>query len=313
IENDRVIDHDDEINMLPRLTRKAVEYIDSQASNKKPFFLYVPLGSPHNPIVPSPEWQGKSNLSPHADFVMQTDHVVVAVSKALDRQGLTDNTLVIFTSDNGTSRAAGIDKLEAQGHFPSAHLRGSKADLWDGGHRIPFIVRWPGQVEPGSQSDQLICLTDLLATSAEIIGESMPKGSGEDSVSFLPALGGKPIVSTRQGLIHHSSTGHFAYRHGKWKLLLARGSGGWSSPKENQVEPGALEAQLYDMENDAGEKNNLYTKYPTVTQRLLGLLAADVNAGRSTDGITSLNDVTDIVLWKSGQGPAGPKKEKETR
>ena len=286
IENDRVIDHDDEINMLPRLTRKAVEYIDSQASNKKPFFLYVPLGSPHNPIVPSPEWQGKSNLSPHADFVMQTDHVVVAVSKALDRQGLTDNTLVIFTSDNGTSRAAGIDKLEAQGHFPSAHLRGSKADLWDGGHRIPFIVRWPGQVEPGSQSDQLICLTDLLATSAEIIGESMPKGSGEDSVSFLPALGGKPIVSTRQGLIHHSSTGHFAYRHGKWKLLLARGSGGWSSPKENQVEPGALEAQLYDMENDAGEKNNLYTKYPTVTQRLLGLLAADVNAGRSTDRIT---------------------------
>ena len=141
----------------------------------------------------------------------------------------------------------------------------------------------------------------------------MPKGSGEDSVSFLPALKGKQIVSTRQGLIHHSSTGHFAYRHGKWKLLLARGSGGWSSPKENQVEPGALEAQLYDMENDAGEQNNLYNRHPEVTQRLLGLLAADVNAGRSTDGTTSLNDVKDIVLWKSGQGPARPKKAKETR
>jgi arylsulfatase A len=308
IENDRVIAHDDEINMLPRLTRQAVEYIDSRANNEKPFFLYVPLGSPHNPIVPSPEWQGKSGLSPHADFVMQTDHVVAEVSKALDRQGLTDNTLVIFTSDNGTSKAAGIPQLEAKGHFPSAHLRGSKADLWDGGHRIPFIVRWPGKVNPGSQSDQLICLTDLLATSAEILEKNLPQGSGEDSVSFLPAFDDKQIVSTRQGLIHHSSSGHFAYRHGKWKLLLARGSGGWSSPKENQVESGAPEAQLYDMENDPGETINLYTKHPEVTQRLLALLAADVNAGRSTEGTPSLNDVTDIVLWKSGQGPARSKK-----
>jgi arylsulfatase A-like enzyme len=310
IENNRVIEHDDEINMLPRLTRRAVEYIDSRAGNEKPFFLYLPLGSPHNPIVPTPEWQGKSGLSPHADFVMQTDHVVVEVSKALERHGLTDNTLVIFTSDNGTSKAAGIAKLEALGHFPSAHLRGSKADLWDGGHRIPFIVRWPGKVEPGSQNDQLICLTDLLATTAGILETTMPKGSGEDSVSFLPALSGKPIVSTRNGVIHHSNSGHFAYRYGKWKLLLARGSGGWSSPTENEVEAGALEAQLYDMGNDVGETNNLYTEKPEVAERLLALLASDVNAGRSTKGALSLNDVADIVLWKSGQGPAKSKKAK---
>lgn len=310
IENDQVIEHDEEINMLPRLTGKVVDYINSRSHKGNPFFLYVPLGSPHNPIVPSPEWKGKSGLNPHADFVMQTDHVVVEVSKALERQGLTENTLVIFTSDNGTSKAAGIDQLEAQGHFPSAHLRGSKADLWDGGHRIPFIVRWPGRVEPGSRSDQLICLTDLLATSAEILEEKMPRGSGEDSVSFLPALYGKQIISTRQGLIHHSSTGHFAYRRGKWKLLLARGSGGWSSPKENQVEQGALEAQLYDMKNDPGEKDNLYTSKPEVAQRLLSLLVSEVNAGRSTDGLQSLNDVTDIVIWKSGQGPARSKNSK---
>ena len=241
---------------------------------------------------------------------MQTDHVVVEVSKALERQGLSNNTLIIFTSDNGTSKAAGIDKLEAKGHFPSAHLRGSKADLWDGGHRIPFIVRWPGTVEAGSQSDQLICLTDLLATTADILGVDIPLGSGEDSVSFLPALSGKPINSSRNGVIHHSNTGHFAYRHGKWKLLLARGSGGWSSPGERQVEPGTVEAQLYDMENDAGEKNNLYTKRPNIAKRLLALMTEDVNAGRSTSGPASKNDVTDIVLWKSGRGPAPAKKAK---
>jgi arylsulfatase A-like enzyme len=132
----------------------------------------------------------------------------------------------------------------------------------------------------------------------------MPKDSGEDSVSFLPALSGKQIVSTRNGVIHHSNSGHFAYRYGKWKLLLARGSGGWSSPKENEVEAGTLEAQLYDMKNDAGETNNLYTKHPEIAEHLLALLAADVNAGRSTDGPKSLNDVADIVLWKSGQGSA---------
>ena len=304
IENDRVIEHDDEINMLPRLIRKSVDYIQSRAGNEKPFFLYVPLGSPHNPIVPSPEWQGKSGISPHADFVMQTDHVVVEVSQALERHGLTDHTLVIFTSDNGTSKAADINQLEAHGHFPSAHLRGSKADLWDGGHRIPFVVRWPGKVAAGSQSDQLICLTDLLATTADILGVKTPAGSGEDSVSFLPALSGNPIDSSRNGVIHHSNSGHFAYRHGKWKLLLARGSGGWSAPKERQVEAGTLEAQLYDMEKDVGETNNLYTKHPHIAKRLLALMNEDVNSGRSTAGPASQNDVPEIVLWKSGRGPA---------
>ena len=304
IENDQVIEHDDEINMLPRLTRKAVEYIDTRGEANKPFFLYLPLGSPHNPILPSPEWQGRSGLSPHADFVMQTDHVMVEVSKALERQGLSEETLVIFTSDNGTSRSAKIKQLEAQGHYPSAHLRGSKADLWDGGHRIPFIVRWPGKVKPGTLSDQLICLNDLFATTADILGTALPKESGEDSVSFLPALREQQIVSTRHGIIHHSSTGHFAYRHEQWKLLLARGSGGWSSPKENQVEAGTAEAQLYNMKIDPGETTNLYQQRPKIAQRLLRLMTADITAGRSTQGAPSTNDIANIVLWKSGHGPA---------
>jgi arylsulfatase A-like enzyme len=299
IENDRVIEHDDVINMLPRLTEKSVEYIVSRAGKDEPFFLYLPLGSPHTPIVPSPDWQGKSGLGSYADFVMQTDNVVGEVSAALAKYGFTDNTLVIFTSDNGCSRAANIKSLAEKGHLVSAHLRGSKADIWDGGHRIPFIVRWPGKVKPGTTSDQLICLTDLFATASEIVGQEFPTTSCEDSVSFLPALAGKTIESTRVGVIHHSFSGHFAYRTGKWKLILARGSGGWSSPKENQVPKGASKAQLYDLDVDPSEQTNLYSSKPEIAKRMLSQLTTEVNGGRSTAGLASQNDFKEIVLWKS--------------
>lgn len=304
IENDTVIAHEDEIHMLPRLTRKAVEYIDgrAQADKDQPFFLYVPYGSPHNPIVPTKEWQGKSGLNGHGDFVMQTDDGFRQILEALDRNGFAENTLVIFSSDNGTSKAANISELQEQGHFPSAHLRGSKADLWDGGHRVPFVVRWPGQVRAGSQSDQLICLTDLMATCAEILDTEVPDGSAEDSVSFVPALKGKKIESTRKGVIHHSFTGHFAYRLGKWKLLLARGSGGWTAPQEKEaLADGSPVAQLYDLEKDPGETKNLYASHPEVVDRLLKQLEADVWQGRSTEGPPAKNDIEEIELWKSGK------------
>ena len=299
IENDAVIAHDPVVNMLPRLTKKSVEFIDAHAGEEKPFFLYVPLGSPHTPIVPSPEWQGKSGLGDYGDFVMQTDNVVGAISAALEKHGIADKTLVIFTSDNGCSKAANIPALAKQGHQVSAHLRGSKADIWDGGHRIPFIVRWPGTVKPGSESDQLICLTDLFATAADITGTEPPTGSCEDSVSFLAALSGKPIESSRAGVIHHSISGHFAYRQGKWKLALAKASGGWSSPKENQAGKSAPKAQLYDMSEDVGEKNNLYLEKPEIAKQLLEQLEKDIRSGRSTAGPESKNDVGNIVLWKS--------------
>ncbi|MGY8644010.1 MAG: sulfatase family protein [Verrucomicrobiales bacterium] len=301
IENDRVIAHDNEINMLPRLTRKSVEFIENHAGNPKPFFLYVPLGSPHTPIVPSKPWQGKSPLGPYGDFVMETDNVVGEISKALEKSGVADNTIVIFTSDNGCSKAAKIGDLAKKGHIVSAHLRGSKADLWDGGHRIPFFVRWPCKIEAGSTSDQLICLTDLFSTTGQIIGATVPEGTCEDSVSFLPALSRDPIESTRAGVIHHSISGHFAYRQGKWKLLLARGSGGWSSPGEKEAaKKGAPVAQLYDLEADPGETTSLVDKEPEVMAHLLALLKKDVFGGRSTEGAKAKNDVEEIVLWKSG-------------
>ena len=302
IEDRKVIAHDDTINMLPRLTRKSADYIRSRKGKNQPFFLYVPLGSPHTPIVPSAKWQGKSPLGKYGDFVAETDAVIGAVTDALEEIGQTDNTLLIFTSDNGCSKAAGISQLAEKGHIVSAHLRGSKADIWDGGHRVPFIAKWPGTIQPGSTSDQLICLIDLFATVSDITGKAMPKKAAEDSVSFLPAFSGRPIVSTRKGVIHHSFSGHFAYREKNWKLVLARGSGGWTSPRERDAKPDWPKGQLYDMAQDVGEQNNLFESRPEVVERLLKQLKSDIDRGRSTEGPKARNDVSEIVLWKSEQG-----------
>ncbi|TWU50599.1 Arylsulfatase [Rubripirellula tenax] len=301
IENGTVIKHDAEINMLPRLTRESVKYIEARGTDadESPFFLYVPYGSPHSPILPTKQWQGRSGLGDYADFVMQTDAGVGEITAALDRHGLAENTLVIFSSDNGCSKVAGIPQLAEQGHVVSAGYRGSKSDLWDGGHRVPFVVRWPGMVDAGSTCEQTICLTDFFATVSELTGAPLPAGSAEDSVSFLPALSGKSIVSKREGVIHHSISGHFGYRQGKWKLLLAKASGGWTSPTERQADSSSPIAQLYDMESDPAETTNLYESHPEVAERLLAKLEADVTRGRSTEGLESKNDADDIKLWKS--------------
>lgn len=288
----------DRSDVLPEIGRKTVEFIQTQDASK-PFFAYVPLTSPHTPIVPTKEWKGKSGIGTYGDFVMQTDDVIGKIVNAVDAAGLGDNTMIVVTSDNGCSKAAGFPKLQKQGHYPSAHLRGSKADLWDGGHRVPFIVRWPAKVKAGSTSDQTICLVDLMATAAELTGTERPATAGEDSVSFVSALSGEPIESTRNGIIHHSISGHFAYRQGKWKLLLAKGSGGWTSPTEKQVPADSPKAQLYDMEAEPGETTNLYTSQPEVAEQLFKQLETCIARGRSTEGPDQKNDVGNIKLWKS--------------
>ena len=289
----------DDVQTLPLTTQKTIEYIQQQDADT-PFFAYVSLTSPHTPIVPTSEWKGKSSIGDYGDFVMHTDAIIGEIVDALDASGLGENTMVIVTSDNGTSKWCGTDKLLEQGHYFSAEFRGSKGDLWDGGHRVPFFVRWPSGVKAGSSSDQLISLNDLIATCAELTDAKLPENAGEDSVSFLPALNGQPIVSSRKGVVHHSFSGHFAYRVGKWKLLLAKSSGGWTVPTEADAASDAPKAQLYDMEADPGETNNLYASHPEIAERLLRQLKSDVNRGRSTHGTELNNDVKDIVLWKSG-------------
>lgn len=312
IDGNKVVQHDDVENMLPRLIDRSVKFIKSREDSEQPFFLYVPFGSPHTPIVPTDEWKGRSGLGDYADFVMQTDDGVRQILEALDASGFTKDTLVIFSSDNGCSKAADIGELAEQGHPVSGPLRGSKADLWDGGHRVPFVARWPGHIQAGSQNDQLICLVDLFATCADVLDADVPSNACEDSVSFLNALQGKPVTSERKGIVHHSISGHFGYRTKDWKLLLARGSGGWSSPKEKQVPEGTPEAQLYRITKDVDESENLYLQHSDIANQLLSNLKADVMNGRTVPGPPSKNDIQDIVLWKSGRGPA-PKKENKNK
>jgi arylsulfatase A len=296
--DDKVSEIVDPIEMLPRTTEYAVDYINKQARDAKkgkPFFLYVAFGSPHLPILPTKEWKGKSGLGAYGDFVMMTDGMAGKIIDAVDSNGLKDNTLIIFSADNGTSKAANIDKLQSKGHYPSANLRGLKSDLWDGGHRVPFILRWPnGGVLPGSKCKQLIGVSDITATFAELLGYNLPNNTAEDSYSFLPALTGNNIESTREGIVHHSGMGFFGIRKGKWKLLLASGSAGASKPKFDANGPNV---QLYNMQEDIGEQKNVATHKPIVVAELTKLLENYIKNGRSTEGVALKND-TDVDMWK---------------
>ncbi len=289
-------------DVLPALTRRAVATIRRHADaarTGRPLFLYLALSAPHTPIDPEGPWQGKSGLNPYADFVMQVDAAVGEVLDALDERGLTDQTLVIFTSDNGCSPEAKFPELLARGHDPSLGFRGHKADIFEGGHRVPFLVRWPGVVAPGRRSDQLICLTDLMATCAEILGERLPDAAGEDSVSILPALEGRDRRPLREAVVHHSINGSFAIRQGDWKLALCPDSGGWSAPR-----PGTKAAvdlppiQLYNLASDPAERHNVQDQHPDVVARLTRLLERYVDEGRSTPGPPRKNDGP-VVLRKS--------------
>lgn len=274
-------DHED---VLPNLTRRAVKYVKEQAQTKEPFFLYLALPSPHTPVLPTPEFKGKSGLkSAYADFVTMTDDTVRQVLKALKDSGVDQNTLFIFTSDNGCSPEADFAELEAQGHDPSGVYRGHKADIFEGGHRVPFIVRWPAVVKAGSICNDTTCLTDLLATMAEIIGDPLPNDAGEDSVSMLPNLKGASKGPVREATVHHSINGTFAIRKGKWKLIEAPHSGGWSAPRPRDRDQwkDLPSVQLYDLASDPGETKNLSDSNPTVVGELQALLKKYRETGRS--------------------------------
>jgi arylsulfatase A len=284
------------VEALPALAAEASAQIKSRAAGAKagtPFFLYLALTSPHTPVLPSKEWQGRSGLGDYADFVMQTDAAVGAVLATIDAHGLASNTLVIFTSDNGFApQADPKGLLREQGHKPSAEFRGYKSDIWDGGHRVPFLVRWPARIMPQSSSPQLICLTDFLATCADILGVKLPDDAGEDSVSILPALLGQDNAPLREAVVHHSIDGRFAIRKDNWKLELCTGSGGWGNPSDAQAKQAGLpDFQLYDLSVDIGETKNLLGEQPEVVRRLTALLEKYVADGRSTSGTIQTNDV----------------------
>ena len=284
----------DATNVLPDFTKRAISVIERQAADAKqgkPFFLYLPFASPHTPVLPTAEWLGKSGLNPYADFVMQQDACLGQLLETLDRNGLTDNTLVVFTSDNGCSPEAKFDELLAKGHNPSHVFRGHKADIYEGGHRVPFLVRWPGRVKPGTTTEQLTCLTDFMATAADIVGSKLPENAAEDSISFLPTLLGQGDTPSRTTLVSHSINGSFAIRDGLWKLCLCPGSGGWSAPRPGQKAADLPPVQLFNLRDDIGEKTNLHDQHPEVVERLTVLLNKYVADGRSTSGAPQKNAV----------------------
>ena len=290
----------DAVHVLPKCTAKATEWIAAQAKGEKPFFLYMPLNAPHTPSVPSAEFAGKSGLNSYADFVMQTDATVGAVLDALEKSGVADKTLIVFTSDNGCSPQARIPELRAQGHDPCWGLRGTKADLWEGGHRVPFIVRWPGKVKAAAESAQLVCLTDFFATCAELTGAKIPDTAAEDSVSFLPALLGN--TGGRDTLVSHSIAGHFAIRKGSMKLCLTPGSGGWSGPRPNAPAAAKLPpTQLYDLATDRAETKNFGFERESEVQALTALLEKFIADGRSTPGAPQKNAV-EVQIHKAAKG-----------
>ena len=272
-------------DVLPTLTRRAGELVEDWASDDQPFFLYFSLPSPHEPVVPSGSFRGKSGIAPIADFVMQTDWAVGQVMNAVSKAGVADNTLIIFTADNGHSHYTGWDELVAAGHFPSGPYRGHKGDIWEGGHRVPLVMSWPGQIAPGTASDRLVSLTDFFATCADIVGEELPARAAEDSISFLPAVRGTSSHAGRTSLVHHSNHGEFAYREGPWKLVFRRHE---ANLDRSRGKPTV--AELYNLAHDIAETENVASLHPDVADRLRGRLTTVIEQGASRADCVGQND-----------------------
>ncbi|MEI7946764.1 MAG: arylsulfatase [bacterium] len=287
IEQDKVEANVEEVETQPRLAKKVVAFLDNPARKDKPFFLYLPLCPPHTPIVPAPEFAGKSGLQgkdgPYGDWLNQGDWVLGQVLDALGRNKLADNTIIMVSSDNG---AAGRSY---------APLRGAKTSIYEGGHREPFVARWPGKIKAGSVCDDIICLNDLMATSAEIVGAKLPDNAGEDSVSILPDLLGTAKGPVREAIIHQSFRGDLAIRQGPWKLIFFKDG----------------TRELYNLQNDLSETKDIAAANPDVVKRLTALMNSYIAKGRSTVGEPQKNGVNMSVDKASAGGGGGKKKGKK--
>jgi arylsulfatase A-like enzyme len=268
IEQDRVIAHVQPVENQPLLAKKAVEWLDQRRPGE-PFFLYYPLGIPHEPIVPSEEFAGRSGAKDlvrkdpkYGDWLYEGDALFGQILAALERNHLAENTLVIVTSDNGAE------------HRAYEPLRESKRSIYEGGHRVPFIARWPSKVKPGSVNNHTVCLNDLLATAAEIVGVKVPDGAGEDSVSLIPELLGTTTHGARDGTMHQSAGGDLAIRQGPWKLIFNKDGS----------------RELYNLESDLSETKDVLGANAEVAAKLTALMQRYIAAGRSTPGAAQKND-----------------------
>jgi arylsulfatase A len=259
--------------VMPKLTAKAVDWIGEQKQDE-PFFLYFPFTSPHAPIVPAKEFVGTSKANGFGDFVVQTDDTVGRVLKALQDHGFAENTLVLFTADNGPEHYA-YDRVRNFQHRSMGPLRGLKRDIWEGGHRVPFLVRWPGIVPAGAVSDGLLSQIDVYSTIAAIVGAEIPPRSAEDSYNQLAMLK-DGAASARQTLVHNTNPNGYALRHGDWVLIAAKTGGVTKVPpwfdEANGYSKNSLPGELYNLRDDLAQKHNLYAEHPDKVRQLTSLL-----------------------------------------
>lgn len=288
--------------VLQTFANKAVAYINEsaeEAKTGKPFFLYLPLTSPHLPHCTHPDFQGQSNCGNYGDFMEETDYRVGQVLEALKSNGIEDNTLVIFTSDNGAETNY-VYQREKYGHYSSMNFKGGKRDIYEGGHRVPYFMRWPNAIKPGRNVDIPVCQSDYLATIADIVGAKLPDNAGEDSYSLYPILKGETYDQTVRGpVVHHSVSGHFAIRDGKWKLNMFRGSGGSLEPTFIAPKEGEAMFELYNIEEDPGETTNLYFEHPDIVKRLTQKMTEIIVDGRTTSGSPQayVNENWEMPSW----------------
>ena len=300
----------DPADVLDELIRQATGFIQRQASDGSPFLLYLPLTAPHKPVWPAQRFEGTTELGPYGDFIVQVDAAVGDVMSALEQAGVDDNTLLIFTSDNGSfmyrqdglhdrdhTDDSAIQAYRAGNHTANHVYPGTKADIWEGGHRVPFFARWPGEIEPGSTREEVISLTDVFATVAEIVGKELPNNAAEDSFSLLPLLRGKPWARPRAAVPHHSIQGMFAIRDGRWKLVAGNGSGGREDPIGQPFE---RPYQLFDIASDPSEQSNVYDQHPAVAQRL----ERELERIRSWDRSRMTTDMAALVALYNGTNGA---------
>jgi len=291
IEQDQVESNVEEVETQPRLAKKIVSFLDDPARKKKPFFLYLPLCPPHTPIVPASEFADKSGLTgkdgPYGDWLYQGDWVLGQVLQALDRQQLRDNTLIMVSSDNGAAGRA------------YAPLRGCKTSIYEGGHREPFLARWPGKIKAGVVCDDTICLNDLMATCAEIVGAKLPDNAGEDSVSILPDLLGTAKGPVREAIIHQDYKGNLAIRQGPWKLIFFKDG----------------KRELYNLQNDVSEANDISGLNTEIVDRLTALMNRTIANGRSTVGAQQKNEAEMSVdkVSTSGKEKKGKKEKNNSK
>jgi len=284
--------------VLPHLTRKVLQKIEEYRG--QPFFIYFPMPAPHTPILPSAEFLGKSHTNEYGDFVLMCDDVVGQVTARLQELGLYDDTIVVYASDNGCSPMADFAELQNAGHNPNYIFRGHKADIYEGGHRIPLFLRWPNGIKLKGRRDQLVCLSDFMATMADLFGITLPENAAEDSVSNLPLWLGSSDSEVRKDVVHQSVDGSLSIRKGRYKLEMCPGSGGWSYPVPGEETPDMPRFQLYDLMTDIRERVNVIGEFPAVAKELRAILIDYIHKGRSTPGALQKNngvEIWDAVRW----------------